>query len=90
MEFILCFSQNQELEALRKSLADAETRLAEKDDAAMKMIDQMEELHENLAELDARFERYVQPASKKKEMYKELVKSMAANHDITVIVVSLL
>lgn len=60
-EFCIMYQEmqdmNEELEALRKALYCAETRLAEKDDASVKMVDQMEELHENLAELDVRFER---------------------------------
>lgn len=32
-------------------------KLKEREEAAQKNVDQMEELHENLAELDARFER---------------------------------
>lgn len=38
-------------------IAKLKEELKTREEAAKKMIDQMEELHENLAELDARFER---------------------------------
>lgn len=49
--------QNSEIDELKKALLQAEEKLAERDEAAIRMVDQMEELHENLAELDVRFER---------------------------------
>ena len=56
----------------------------------MKMVDQMEELHENLAELDARFERYVYPTSEKTGNVQKLSKNYGCYDDIAVIFTSLL
>ena len=42
--------QTEEIKRLKE-------KLAERENASKKNVDQMEELHENLAELDARFER---------------------------------
>ena len=56
----------------------------------MKMVDQMEELHENLAELDARFERYVYPTSEKRGNIQKLSKNYGCYDDIAVIFTSLL
>ena len=46
-----------EIAALKEELVRKIKTLDEREEAIAKMVDQMEELHENLAELDARFER---------------------------------
>ena len=48
--FIFDKNKTAEIEKLK-------AQLKEREDASKKMVDQMEELHENLAELDSRFER---------------------------------
>ncbi|XP_065646781.1 ribonuclease Y isoform X3 [Hydra vulgaris] len=60
-EFILMDEEikekNLKIVELKNELAQKVKALDEKEEAVVKMIEQTEELHENLAELDARFER---------------------------------
>lgn len=50
-------SQMREVEALTARLFESEMRYREREVSVKRMVDEMEELHENLAELDSRFAR---------------------------------
>lgn len=69
----------------------AEEKLSEREEASAKMIDQMEELHENLAELDMRFERSEshnkQLQQEKEELRREMEKEISDLKKALVIIV---
>ena len=61
------FSQTEEITRLKEKLKQWE-------EGSLKNVDQMEELHENLAELDARFERSEEQNNLMKKEKEELAR----------------
>ena len=59
MSYSLIFFQSQQatIEDMKVELRESAVRYADREASVKKMVEEMEELHENLAELDQRFER---------------------------------